>query len=57
MTLIANVFPKLGTPKKVIREMVEKFSFRGPLHKKHGKQAQALLQSGRRQLYHIRLSL
>ena len=57
MTLIANVFPKLGTPKKLIRKMSEKFRFKGPLHKKHGKRAQTLLQSERRELYHIFVSL
>ena len=49
MTLTADVFPKLGTPKKLMREMSEKSRIRGPLHKKHGKRAQTLLQSGRRQ--------
>ena len=53
MTLIANVFCKLETPKKVIREMSEKSRFREPLHKKHGKRSQTVLESGRQQLYHI----
>ena len=33
--------------------MSEKSTFRGPLQKKHGKASEALLQSGRRQLYLI----
>ena len=33
--------------------MSEKSPFRGPLQGKHGKRAQTLSQSGRRQLYHI----
>ena len=53
MTLIEDVFPKLVIPKKVIREMCEKPSWRGPVHKKHGKRSQTLLESGRRQLYQI----
>ena len=53
MTLTADMVPKLGTPKKVIREMSEKFGLRGPLHKKHGKRSQTLLESGTRGLYQI----
>ena len=53
MTLKTVTFPKEGTPKKVIRERSEKSCFRGPLHKKHGKPAQTLLESGRRELYEI----
>ena len=53
MILIENMFPKLGTQKKVVRSMSKKTSLRGPLHKKHGKRAQTHLESGRRQLYHI----
>ena len=53
MTLLTDVFPKLPSPKRVIRLNSEKASFRIRLHKQHGKRAQPLLQSGRRYLYHI----
>ena len=45
MTLIADVFPKLGTPKNVVRYMSEKSRFRRPFEREHGKRAQTLLQS------------
>ena len=45
MTLIADVFPKLRTPKNVVRYMSKKSRFRGPVDRQHGKQAQTLLQS------------
>ena len=57
MILIADVFPKLRTPKNVIRKMSEKPGLRGPFQKKHRKRPQKLLQSWRRQLYHIYWSL
>ena len=53
MTLMADVFPKLRTPKNVDREMSKKFCLRGPLDKQHGKRAQTLLESERQRLYHI----
>ena len=53
MTLIEDVFPKLGISKKVVREMSEKSRLRGSLHKKHGKRTQTHLESGRRDLYQI----
>ena len=38
MAVIANdVFSKLRTPKKVVREMSKKSYFRGPLERQHGK--------------------
>ena len=40
MTLIGDVFPKLQTPKKVIRWMSEKSRFSGPFLKQLGKRAQ-----------------
>ena len=43
MILVAHVFSNLLTPKNVVREMSEKFSFRGPFDKKHGKRAKRLL--------------
>ena len=53
MTLIADVFLRLGTPKEVIREMSKKWLFRRPFHKQHSKGAQTLLPSGRKHLNHI----
>ena len=43
MTLIADVFPKLQTPKNMVRSMPKKSSFRGSFEKQHGKCAQTLL--------------
>ena len=40
MSLAAYVFPKLWTPKNVVRSMSKKSSFRGFFEKQHGKQAQ-----------------
>ena len=53
MTLIADVFAKLSTPKNVVRYMTKKCRFRGPFHRQHGKRAQTLLQSERHHRYHI----
>ena len=44
MTLIAYVFPKLPTTKNVLRQMPKSFRFREPLHRRHGKRAEALIQ-------------
>ena len=45
MTLIADVFLNLRTPKYVVREMFKKSCFRGPFDKWHGKRAETLLKS------------
>ena len=42
MTLIANVFAKLQTPKNMIRYMSKTSHFRRPFDKQHGKRAQTL---------------
>ena len=42
MTLIADVFPKLRTPKKMVRSMPKKSRLRGFYKKQHGKRAQTL---------------
>ena len=39
MTLIADVFPKLGTPKSMGRLMSKKSRFRGSVENQHGKWA------------------
>ena len=51
--LIVDVFPKLPSPKKVIREMSVKSRFRGLLHNKHSKRAKRLLKPGQPYLSHI----
>ena len=53
MTLIAYVFPKLRTPKNVVRQMLKKSRFRGPIDRQRGKQVKTLFQSRRKQPYHI----
>ena len=45
MTLIAYVFLKLRTTKDVLREMPKNSRLRGPLDMRHGKRAEALIQS------------
>ena len=44
MTLIADVFPKLRTPKHMVRSMPKKSCFGGSYKKQHGKRAQTLFQ-------------
>ena len=53
MTLIADVFLNLRTPKEVVREMSKKSRFRGPFDKGHGKWAETLFKSERQHLYQI----
>ena len=53
VTLISNVFSKLQTFKTVVRWISKKYRFRVPLEKQHGKQAQTLLKSERRLVYHF----
>ena len=45
MTLIAYVFPKLPTPKNLLRQMSKSSRFREPVDRRHGKGAEALIQS------------
>ena len=53
MTLIADLFPKVRTPKNVLRYMSKKSRFKGPFDRQHGKRLQTLLQSERQHRYHI----
>ena len=53
MTLIAQIFPKLRTPKNMVRSISKKFRFKGSFGKQHGKQAQTLLKFERQHIYHI----
>ena len=45
MTVIAYVFPKLPTTKNVLRQMSKSSRSREPLDMRHGKWAEALIQS------------
>ena len=40
MTLIADVFPQLRTPKNVVKEISKKSPFRGPFQKQHAEMKQ-----------------
>ena len=53
ITLIPDSFPKLRTPKNVVRYMSKNSRFRERFEKQHGKQAQTLLQFEREHLFHI----
>ena len=53
MTLLADFFPKLRTPEKVVRYMSKKSRFKGPFDRQHAKQVQTLLPSERQHAYHI----
>ena len=53
MTLIADLFPKLRTPKNVVRYLSKNSRFKGPFHRQHGKRVQTLLQSEPEHRYHI----
>ena len=57
MTVIADGFPKLRTPKDVVRSMSKKSNFRGNFEKQHSKRDQTLLKFKREQLYHIYWSI
>ena len=53
MTLIADLFPKLRTPKNVVRYMSKKFRFKVPFDRQHGKRVQTLFPSEPQHRYHI----
>ena len=53
MTLLANLFPNLRTPEKVVRYMSKKSRFKGPFDRQHGKRVQTLLGPKERHRYHI----
>ena len=53
MTLIADLFPKLCTPRNVVRYMSKKPRFKGPFDRQHGKGVQTLLRSEPQHRYHI----
>ena len=53
MTFIADLFPKLRTPKNVVRYLFEKSRLKGPFDRQHGQRVQTLLQSEPQHRYHI----
>ena len=53
MTLIADLFPKLRTPKNVVRYMSKKSRFKVPFEWKHGIRVQPLFPSEPQHRYHI----
>ena len=57
MTLIADVFLKIPTPKNMVRSMPKKSRCRAFVEKQHGKCAQTLLKFEAHPLYHIYGSL
>ena len=53
MTLIADLFPKLRTPKNVVRYMSKKSRFKLPFDRQHGIRVQTLLRPEPQHRYHI----
>ena len=53
MTFIANLFPKLRTPKNVVRYMSKKSRFKGPFDWQRSKRVQTLLRFELQHRYHI----
>ena len=53
MTLIADVFRKLRSPKNKVRSISIKSRFKGSFKKQHGKRAQTLLKFAWQKLCHI----
>ena len=53
MTLIADLFRKLRTPKNVVRYMSKKSRFKVPFDRQHGKRVQTVLRSEPQDRYHI----
>ena len=57
MTLLADVFLNLETPKNAVRQMSKKSCFRVPFNNQHGNWAETMLKYERQHLYHIYGSL
>ena len=53
MTFIADLIPKLRTPKDVVRYLSKKSRFRGTFDRQHGKRVETLLRSELKYRYHI----
>ena len=52
-TVIADSFPKLRTPKNVVRYICKKSRLKGPFDRQYGKRVQTLFWSERQHRYHI----
>ena len=50
---MADSFPKLRTPKSVVRYLSKKSRFKGPFDRQHGKRVQTLLPSEPQHRSHI----
>ena len=57
MALIAEVFPKLRTPKNMVRVISKRSQLKGSFKKQNGKRAKILLKCEWQQIYHIYRSL
>ena len=53
MTPIADLFPKLRTPKNVVKYMFKNSRFKGPFDRQHVKRVQTLLRTEPEHRYHI----
>ena len=53
MSFIADLLPKLRTPKNVVRYMSKKSRFKEPFDRQHSKRVQTLLRSEPMHRYHI----
>ena len=53
MSFIADLFPKLRTPKNVVRYLSKKSRCKGPFDRQHGKRVQTLLWSEAQHRYNI----
>ena len=53
MTFIADLFPKLRSPKNAVRYLSKTSRFKGPFDRQHGKRVQTKLQSEPQNRYHI----
>ena len=53
MTLLADLFPKLRTPKKAVRYMSKKSRFKGPFDRQHGNRVETHLRPEQRHRYNI----
>ena len=53
MILITHLFPKVRTPKHLVRLMPKKSNFKRSFEKQHGKSAKTLLKYQGQLLYHI----
>ena len=53
MTIIANVFPKLWTPKNLVKQVSKESRFKGPFDRQHDRVDQTLLKPEPKHFYHI----